>query len=167
MIEKTNILSIVVENQSGVLSRIVGLFSGKGYNIESINAAITDDPSISRVTIVTKANKPVVEQIKKQLNKLIYVIKVIDLTDTNCVQREMHLIKVHARTENRAEILRIVDIFRCKVVDVGHQHYTLEVTGDKGKLNALINLLRPIGLKEVVKTGIIALSRENSNSSAK
>lgn len=160
MTEQKHILSILVDNQPGVLSRIAGLFSGRGYNIESLSVAETTDPLVSRITLVTMADTPVVEQIMKQLHKLINVIKVHELTGTSYVQREMALIKVQARPEHRAEILRIVDIFRCKVVDVGQGHYTLEVTGDEGKMDAILNLLKPIGIKEIAKTGIIALFRE-------
>jgi len=160
MTEQKHILSILVDNQPGVLSRIAGLFSGRGYNIESLSVAETTDPLVSRITMVTMADTPVVEQIMKQLHKLINVIKVHELTGTSYVQREMALIKVQARPEHRAEILRIVDIFRCKVVDVGQGHYTLEVTGDEGKMDAILNLLKPIGIKEIAKTGIIALFRE-------
>lgn len=160
MIEK-HILSILVDNQPGVLSRIVGLFSGRGYNIESLCVAETLDPLVSRITIVTLSNPSGFEQIKKQLNKLINVLKVHELTGSKYVQREMALIKVRAHTEHRAEILRIVDIFRCKVVDVGTDHYTIEVTGDEGKLTAMLNLLKPIGVKEIARTGIIALFRDS------
>jgi acetolactate synthase-1/3 small subunit len=160
MTEEYHVLSLLVDNEPGVLSRIVGLFSGRGFNIESLCVAETTEPKISRITIVTKANAPVVEQIKKQLNKLINILKVYELTGHDFVQREMALIKVTARPEHRAEILRIVDIFRCKVVDVGQEHYTIEVTGDQGKLAAIISLLKPLGIKEIAKTGIIALFRE-------
>jgi acetolactate synthase-1/3 small subunit len=160
MSEEKHVLSILVDNQPGVLSRIVGLFSGRGYNIESLCVAETMDPLVSRITIVTKANITGIEQINKQLNKLINVIKVHELTGTAYVQREMALIKVKAKSEHRAEILRIVDIFRCKVVDVGRAHYTIEVTGDEGKLQAMLSLLKPIGVKEIARTGIIALFRE-------
>ncbi len=161
MEEEKYILSILVDNKPGVLSRIVGLFSGRGFNIESLNVAETTDFQVSRVTLITMGNAPVIEQIEKQLNKLINVIKVFNFTGKEFVEREMALIKVHAKSEYRAEILRIVDIFRCKVVDVGQDHYTIEVTGDKDKLNALLSLLMPIGIKEVAKTGIIALLRES------
>ena len=127
------VLSLLVENQPGVLSRIAGLFSGRGFNIESLCVAETTDPMISRCTLVTAGDTTITQQIKKQLNKLINVIKVHDLTGTEFVQREMALIKVVAKPEHRAEILRTVDIFRCKVVDVGRDHYTIEVTGDEGK----------------------------------
>ena len=160
MAEEKHVLSILVDNQPGVLSRIVGLFSGRGYNIESLCVAATIDPLISRITIATKAAPLATEQIHKQLNKLINVVKVHELTGTAYVEREMALIKVTARPEHRAEILRIVDIFRCKVIDVGQEHYTLEVTGDEGKLTAILSLLKPIGIKEIAKTGIIALFRE-------
>lgn len=160
MTEENHVLSLLVDNEPGVLSRIVGLFSGRGFNIESLCVAETTEPGISRITIVTKTNAPVVEQIKKQLNKLINILKVYELTGQDFVQREMALIKVTAKPEHRAEILRIVDIFRCKVVDVGQEHYTIEVTGDQGKLAAIISLLKPLGIKEIAKTGIIALFRE-------
>lgn len=151
---------MLVDNKPGVLSRVVGLFSGRGFNIESLCVAETMDPHISRITIVTMANLPIVEQIEKQLNKLVNVIKLRDLTGPKSVKREMALICVTAKTENRAEILRIVDIFRCKVVDVGPEHYIIEVTGDEGKLSALLNLLKPLGIKKIARTGVIALFRE-------
>jgi acetolactate synthase-1/3 small subunit len=160
MSEEKHVLSILVDNQPGVLSRISGLFSGRGFNIESLCVAETLESNISRVTIVTKANQPVVEQIKKQLNKLINVIKVHELTGHKFVQREMALIKVHAKPENRAEILRMCDIFRGKIVDVGTDHFTIEVTGDEGKLDAFFNLLKPMGIKEIARTGAIAMFRE-------
>ncbi len=160
MTEDKHVLSILVDNQPGVLSRIAGLFSGRGYNIESLCVAETMDPLVSRFTIVTKANAPLVEQINKQLNKLINVIKVNELTGSPYVERELVLIKVKAKPESRAEILRIVDIFRGKVVDVGQDHYTIEVTGDEGKVAAILTLLKPIGIKEIARTGAIALYRE-------
>jgi acetolactate synthase I/III small subunit len=154
------VLSILVDNQPGVLSRVVGLFSGRGYNIESLCVSPTTDPLISRITLVTHGDDPILEQIKKQLNKLINVIKVHTLTEAEFVEREMALIKVHAKAQSRAEILRIVDIFRCKVVDVGLDHYTIEVTGGEEKLKAIQGLLKPIGIKEIARTGVIALFRE-------
>ncbi len=160
MIEEKHVLSILVENQPGVLSRISGLFGGRGYNIDSLCVAETTEPHVSRVTIVATANKVVLEQIMKQLHKLINVMKVIELTGTEFVQREMALIKVNAKPEHRAEILRIVDIFRAKIIDVGLEHYTIEITGDEDKLSAILSLLKPLGIKEIAKTGIIALSRE-------
>jgi acetolactate synthase-1/3 small subunit len=159
MTEEKHVLSMLVDNQPGVLSRIAGLFSGKGFNIESLCVAETIDPLVSRVTIVTKANLPLIEQIEKQLNKLINVIKVRELKAKDSVQREMALINVRAKPEHRAEILRTVDIFRGKVVDVGPEDYTIEVTGDESKLSAIVKLLKPIGIKEIARTGIIALQR--------
>ena len=160
MREEKHIVTMLVDNEPGVLSRVVGLFSGRGYNIESLCVAVTMDPKVSRITIVTKANAPLMEQIEKQLRKLINVIKLRDLTGDKSVAREMALICVRARPEHRAEILRIVDIFRCKVVDVGLEHYIMEVTGDEGKMAALLNLLRPMGIKKIARTGSIALFRE-------
>jgi len=158
--EEKHVFSILVDNEPGVLSRIAGLFSGRGFNIESLCVAETTDPLISRITLVTTGAPPIIEQIEKQLNKLINVIKVHDLTGKEFVHREMALIKVVAKAEHRAEILRTVDIFRCKVVDVGREHYTLEATGDEGKINAILSLLKPIGIKEIARTGIIALFRD-------
>ena len=160
MAEEKHVLSILVDNQPGVLSRIAGLFSSRGYNIESLCVAETINPLVSRLTIATKGNKPLIEQIKKQLNKLINVIKVNDLTGTKCIQREMALIKVKAKPEIRAEILRMVDIFRYKVVDVNSKYYTVEATGDEDKITAFLNLLKPMGIKEIARTGAIALARE-------
>jgi acetolactate synthase-1/3 small subunit len=160
MTTERHVISMLVDNEPGVLSRVAGLFSGRGYNIESLCVAETIDPEISRITLVTKANPALVEQIEKQLNKLINVQKIRDLSGPDSVHREMALICVRARAEHRAEILRIVDIFRCKVVDVGQEHYIIEVTGDDGKLAALINLLKPMGIKKIARTGKIALKRE-------
>lgn len=157
--EEKRILSILVENKPGVLSRIVGLFSGRGYNIDSLCVAETTDPGISRLTMMTTGDKAIVEQIKKQLHKLINVITVHDYTEQDYVSRELALIKVNANAGVRAEILRIVDIFRCKIVDSGPDHYTIQVSADEDKLEALLSLLKPIGIKEVVRTGCIALAR--------
>jgi len=155
-----HILTMLVDNEPGVLSRVVGLFSGRGYNIESLCVAETIDPKVSRITIATKANAPLIEQIEKQLRKLINVIKLRDLTGSKSVKREMALICVRAKPNNRAEILRIVDIFRCKVVDVGPEYYILEASGSEEKLEALLSLLKPMGIKKIARTGTIALFRE-------
>ena len=160
MEEKRHILTLLVDNEPGVLSRVVGLFSGRGFNIESLCVAPTMDAAVSRITVTTKANPPVIEQIEKQLNKLINVIKVRDLSIEEAVKREMALIRVKANAQTRAEVLRIVDIFRCKVVDVGAEQYTLEVTGDQGKIDALLRLLKPIGIKEIARTGTLAMYRD-------
>ncbi|MFH1623613.1 MAG: acetolactate synthase small subunit [Pseudomonadota bacterium] len=152
-------ISALVVNQPGVLARVATLFSGRGFNIESLSVAETLDPSISRMTIVTRGNDQVIEQVTKQLNKLVDVIKVVDLFGSEYVDREMILIKVKAEPTSRAEILRIIDIFRGKVVDVTPRSYTIEVTGDEGKIRAIIDLLSPMGIKEVVRTGKVAISR--------
>jgi acetolactate synthase I/III small subunit len=152
-------LSILVENKPGVLSRIAGLFSGRGFNIESLSVAETLDATISRMTIVTRGNDQILEQIIKQLNKLVNVIKVMDFVNGDFVNREMALIKVNVTDENRSELLNIVDIFRGKVVDVSPDAYVVEVTGDEGKLDAIINLCKPMGIKEVARTGKVAMMR--------
>ena len=161
MNKEKHILTMLVDNQPGVLSRVVGLFSGRGYNIESLCTAETIDPAVSRITIVTNAKKPVLEQIQKQLRKLINIIKLRDLSGDKAIQREMALICVRARPENRAEILRTVDIFKCKVVDIGPKYYIIEVNGDQKKITALINIFKPMGIKKIARTGPIALFREN------
>ena len=155
-----HILTLLVDNEPGVLSRVAGLFSGRGFNIESLCVAPTMDAKVSRITVTTKANPPLIEQVEKQLNKLINIIKVRNLSIEHAVKREMALIRVKASTQTRAEVLRIVDIFRCKVVDVGAEQYTIEVTGDKGKIDALLRLLKPIGIKEIARTGAVALYRD-------
>ena len=161
MNNEKHLLSILVDNEPGVLSRIAGLFSGRGYNIESLSVAQTAENSqVSRITMVTSGDEHIMEQIKKQLHKLINVITVNDLTDKKYVQRELILIKVQARPDQRAEILRIVDIFRCRVVDVGPEHYTIEMSGDEGKMDAFVDLLRPMGIIETSRTGSIALARD-------
>jgi acetolactate synthase-1/3 small subunit len=160
--EEKHYLSLMVDNRPGVLSRIVGLFSGRGFNIESLCVAETVEANVSRITLVTRGDMMIIEQIEKQLNKLINVIKVTDLTNRNFVQRDMALVKVRARPENRAEILRMVDIFRGKIVDVGTEYFTVEVTGDLGKVKAFLKLLKPMGIKEIARTGTIALAREDN-----
>jgi acetolactate synthase I/III small subunit len=153
-------ISILVDNQAGVLSRVVGLFSGRGFNIESLSVAPTLDPSKSKMVITTSGNEQVLEQIKKQLNKIINVIKVVDFTEKDFVEREMILIKVKAKEETRAEVLRISDIFRARVVDVSQSSYTLALTGDQGKLKAFIDLLAPAGIIDFIRTGTIVMERE-------
>ncbi|RLB08648.1 MAG: acetolactate synthase small subunit [Deltaproteobacteria bacterium] len=158
--EQKHIFSLLVENQPGVLSRIAGLFSARGYNIESLCVAPTTDPEVSRVSLVTRGDELILEQIKKQLNKLINVIKVYDYTEVPYVQRDLALVKVRAKAEHRAEILRIVDIFRSRVVDVSPEYYTVEITGDEDKIEAFLRLLKPMGIKEIARTGPVALARE-------
>ncbi len=152
-------ISILVENEFGVLSRVAGLFSGRGFNIESLTVAETLDPTASRMTIVTTGNDQIVEQILKQLNKLVSVIKVVNLTGVDTVDRELVLIKVNAEPETKPEVLRLVDIFRAKIVDVAPRCYTIEMTGDEEKINALLQLLKPIGIREIVRTGRVAIAR--------
>ncbi len=158
--ESKHVITMLVDNQPGVLARVVGLFSGRGFNIESLCVAETTSPEVSRITLVTTADPLVMEQIIKQLRKLINVIKVRDMDKSKAVQREMALICVRTKPEHRAEVLRIVDIFRGKIVDTGSEHYIIEVTGDEGKLTAIINLLKPIGIKKIARTGTVALFRE-------
>lgn len=155
-----HVLTMLVDNQPGVLSRVVGLFSGRGFNIDSLCVAETMDPKVSRITLVTRANELLIEQIEKQLRKLINVIKVRRMTQDKAVQREMALVCVHTKSDQRAEVLRIAEIFRCKVVDAGLEHFILEVTGDESKISAMLNLLRPIGIQKIARTGTVALFRE-------
>ncbi|HAP67740.1 MAG: acetolactate synthase small subunit [Nitrospinae bacterium] len=152
-------ISVLVENKFGVLSRIAGLFSGRGFNIESLSVAESLDPNVSRMTIVTRGDDRVIEQVTKQLNKLVDVIKVIDHTEEKFVGRELALIKINAEPQLREEILRIAEIFRGKVVDVSSKTYTVEVTGDEEKVEAFIEMLKPLGIKEIARTGKIAMSR--------
>ncbi len=152
-------ISVVVENEFGVLSRVVGLFSGRGFNIDSLSVAPTNDETLSRITLSTRGDDAILEQITKQLNKLVDVIKVMDFSDEGAIEREMALIKVAAEDECRAEVLRIVDIFRAKIIDVTAKSYTIEATGAPAKINAILELLRPLGLKELVRTGAVAIGR--------
>jgi acetolactate synthase-1/3 small subunit len=153
-------ISVLVENKFGVLSRVAGLFSGRGYNIESLSVGETIDPQISVMTIVTRGDDWVIEQITKQLNKLIDVIKVTDLTELDHVEREMVLIKIAPKQENKAEVLRIAEIFRGRIVDSSQTTYTIEITGDENKIEAFIELMKPMGIKEFVRTGKVAIARE-------
>ena len=159
-----HVISLLVENEFGVLARVAGLFSGRGFNIESLCVAETLDPTVSTMTIVTRGDDQIIEQVLKQLNKLISVIKVVDLVDKESVEREMVLVKVSATASTREELLRVVDIFRGKVIDVGSKTYTIEVTGDEKKLNAILTLLKPLGIKELVRTGRIAMIRGSKSS---
>jgi acetolactate synthase I/III small subunit len=152
-------IAVLVENRFGVLSRVAGLFSARGYNIESLSVGETLDPTVSRMTLVVRGDEFVIEQVSKQLHKLIDVIKVIDLTHEDHVERELVLVRVNAEPQHRAEILRTADIFRAKIVDVTPTTFTLEVTGDESKIGAIIELLRPMGVQEVVRTGKVAIAR--------
>jgi acetolactate synthase-1/3 small subunit len=160
-----HVISVLVDNEPGVLSRISGLFSGRAFNIESLNVAETLDPTISRMTLVTSGNEQIIEQIIKQLNKLVNVIKVFDLTGSDYVEREMALIRVNAENSSRAEVLRILEIFRGRVVDVSAKSYTFEITGDEKKIQAVVELLAPFGIIEIVRTGKVAIARGKKDSS--
>jgi acetolactate synthase-1/3 small subunit len=154
-----HILSILVENEAGALSRISGLFSARGYNIESLTVAPTEDPTMSRMTIVTSGSDDVIEQITKQLNKLVEVVKVVDLTEGNYTERELMLIKVRAVGKEREEIKRTADIFRGRVIDVTEKTYTIELTGDAGKLDAFIDAIDRASILETVRTGASGIGR--------
>jgi acetolactate synthase-1/3 small subunit len=153
-------ISLLVENKFGVLSRVSGLFSGRGYNIESISVGETIDPRISQMTIVTSGDDWVIEQINKQLNKLIDVIKVTDMVELDHVEREMVLVKVAPRPERKAEVLNLAGIFRGRIIDSSEKTYTIEITGDEKKIQAFVNLMKPMGIKEFVRTGKVAIARE-------
>jgi len=152
-------ITALVENKPGVLARVSGLFARRGFNIESLAVSITDDPSVSRMTIVVGGDDTVLEQITKQLHKLIDVIKVVDYQDIPTVQRELAMIKVNADPATRAEIMQIVDIFRAKIIDISDKTFTIEVTGSVEKIDAMENLLMANGIRELVRTGRIAMMR--------
>ena len=157
---KPHTISVLVENRAGVLSRVAGMFSRRGFNIESLAVGTCEEPDMSRVTIVVNGDDSVVEQVMKQTNKLIDVIKVSDLTERESVERELALIKVAAEPgSSRAEIFQIADIFRAQVVDVGSKTLVLQVAGDTEKIDALEKFLRQYGIKELVRTGKIAILR--------
>ena len=152
-------ISVLLQNKPGVLSRVTGLFSGRGFNIESLSVAETLDSGVSCLTLVTRGPDQIIEQITKQLHKLIDVIKVVDVSDSEFVEREMALIRVKAESHTRAEVLRVIDIFRGKVVDVSPKSYAVEITGPQSKIKAVIDILKPIGIQEIVRTGTIAMAR--------
>ncbi len=153
-----------MDNEAGVLSRIAGLFSARNFNIESLNVAETHDAGASRITLVTTGDEAIIQQIIKRFNNMVNVIKVVDMTELDRVEREMILLKVDARADTKAEILRIADIFRAKVVDVSPRSYSFELTGDEEKIRAFIDLQRPFGIKEIARTGTVAMSRANKKS---
>ncbi|MDP2107354.1 MAG: acetolactate synthase small subunit [Desulfobulbaceae bacterium] len=152
-------LSVLLQNKPGVLSRVTGLFSGRGFNIESLSVAPTLEDEVSCLTLVTRGDDAIIEQITKQLHKLIDVIKVTDMSEHEFVEREMALIRIKAEATTRAEVLRVVDIFRGKVVDVSPKSYAVEVTGSPTKIKAILDILRPIGIQEIVRTGAVAMTR--------
>jgi acetolactate synthase-1/3 small subunit len=156
-----HIISVLVENEAGALSRIAGLFSARGYNIESLTVAPTEDASMSRMTIVTTGSEDVVEQITKQLNKLIEIVKVIDLSEAEHIERELMLIKVRAGQKEREDMKRMADIFRGRIIDVSDNTYTIELTGDGSKLDAFIKSLDQGSIVETVRTGASGIGRGN------
>ena len=153
-------ISVLVENRFGVLARIAGLFSARGFNIDSLAVGETEDPTVSRMTIVLRADDRILQQVKKQLNKLIDVIRVIEYTKQECINREIIFIKVNVPEKKRPEILKIIDSVKAQVVDVGDDTITVEETGDESKIHALLELLRPYGIKEIVRSGTIAIGKE-------
>jgi len=156
-----HILSVLVENHAGVLSRVAGLFSRRGFNIDSLAVGVTENPDISRMTIVVDGDDYTVEQVSKQLNKLIDVIKIKQLEKGESVSRELALIKVNATASTRAEIIQIVEIFRAKIIDVSKNTLTIEISGATDKVAALEDMLKQFGIKEIVRTGTIAIERGN------
>ncbi len=155
-----HIISVEVENRFGILARIASLFSARGFNIDSLAVGETEDPTVSRMTMVVPGDDQIIEQVIKQLRKLIDVIKVVDLTNQDSIERELVLVKVNAKRADRAEIMRIVDIFRARIVDVHPFSFTIEATGTEDKIQGILTLLRPFGVKKLVRTGKIALARE-------
>ena len=154
-----HVLSVLVENEPGVLSRVAGLFSGRGFNIDSLNVAPTLEEGVSHMTITTYGDSQILEQIMKQLHKIVTVIKVMDFADMPAIEREMMFVKVQAEGPARSEILRTVEIFRCKVVDVSSSEMTIEATGAEGKIDALLGLLEHYGVIELVRSGAVAVTR--------
>jgi acetolactate synthase I/III small subunit len=152
-------ISVLVENKFGVLARISTLFAARGFNIDSLSVGETENPDVSRMTIVVKGDDRILEQVEKQLNKLVDVIKVFDFLQTQHVERDLALIKVKADKHHRSEILQIVDIFRARIIDFSTETVVIEITGDEEKIDALTNMLKPFGIKEMCRTGIIAIAR--------
>ncbi len=158
-----HIISVLVENRVGVLSHVAGLFSSRGYNIASVAVAETHEPTVSRMTIVVDADEKILEQIMKQLRKLIDVVKVQDVTGEDFIDRELVLVKVSAKPGQRSEIMQVADAFRARTVDVNPRSLTIEITGNQAKISAMLELLREFGIKEIVRTGRIAMSRGSSS----
>ncbi|MGA1196150.1 MAG: acetolactate synthase small subunit [Candidatus Latescibacterota bacterium] len=154
-------ISALVENHFGVLCRIAGLFSSRGFNIDSLSVGETEDPKISRMTIVVRGDDSVLEQVVKQLNRLIDVIRVIDITQGTFIERELTLIKVKADPTTRTEIIQIAEVFRSSIVDVSSHSLTIEVTGRRDKVQAIIGMLTPYGIEEIARTGTVALLRDS------
>jgi len=154
-----HIISILIENESGALSRVAGLFSARGYNIESLAVAVTEDPSLSRITLVTRGSEDIIEQITKQLNKLIDVVKLIDLVESDHIERELMMVKIKTNEQSRAEIRSLADIFRGKILDVTPTSYVVEITGPSEKLDAFVAAIDPETIIEVVRSGPTGISR--------
>ena len=155
----THVICLHVENQQGVLARISGLFSGRGYNLESITAGVTTDPTVTRITLACTGDDAVVEQIKKQLNRLIDVIRVNELTGVPSLNRELMLVKVSAKGPQRGEIFQVADVFKAQIMDVGHESMTVELAGSPEKIDDLLALLQPYGIAEMARSGIVAMER--------
>jgi acetolactate synthase-1/3 small subunit len=153
-------LSVLVENKFGVLARVSGMFSGRGFNIDSLNVAPTHDPSLSRITVVLKGDDAALDMVTKQLRKLVNVVEVVDFHEGQAVQRELLLTRVKADSKTRSEIMQICDIFRAKIVNVAHDAVIIEITGDEGKVSAFLKLVEPFGILELARTGLLALKRE-------
>lgn len=154
-----HVISLLIENEAGALSRVSGLFSARGYNIESLTVAPTEDPSMSRMTIVTTGSDDIIEQITKQLNKLVEVIKVVDISESAHVERELMLIKVRATGKDREEVKRMADIFRARIIDVTEASYVIELTGDQGKLDAFVAAIDTDLILETVRSGVCGVGR--------
>jgi acetolactate synthase-1/3 small subunit len=152
-------IAVIVENKSGVLTRVAGLFSRRAFNIDSLSVGATDNPDYSRMTLTVKGGEEVLEQVIKQLSKLINVIRVSELNPDESVERELAIIKVNADRENRSEIMQVVDIFRAKIIDVSARSMIVEITGDEEKINAIVQLLRQYGIKEMARTGKVSMAR--------
>ena len=153
------IISVLLENEPGALSRVVGLFSQRGYNIDTLTVAPTEDQSLSRLTLTTQGDDRTIEQITKQLNKLVNVIKIVEQEDANSVSRELALIKVRADAASRGQVIEAVNLFRAKVVDVSNESLTVEATGTQEKIEALLRVLEPYGIREIVQSGVVSLAR--------
>ena len=158
--QRKHTISVLVENRFGALNRIAGLFAAKGYNLDSITVGPTEDPSVSRMTVVTRGDDDIIEQIIKQLNKLIDTLKVVDLTYESFMERELALIKVSTTPETRPEIMQIVEIFQGKIIDISQKTVTVEATGSGQKVDAIVKMLKPFHIKELARTGRVALKRE-------
>ena len=154
-------LSVLVENKFGVLTRIAGMFSGRGFNIDTLNVGPTLDPSTSRMTIVVRGDDTVLEAVTKQLNKLIDVIEIQDFRDDECVDRELVLMRVNVKPETRGEVMQICDIFRAKIIDVQHRNVSIEITGNESKINKFLMLMEPFGISDLTRTGKVALARKS------